>query len=79
MMRCNNNTSVLFFIHYGIHSITLQPELLEVDEVPHESSRCQVICGTVCELDSIGVETLADHPGCLHKILDRVVGHHNVH
>ncbi|KAJ6180382.1 hypothetical protein N7519_010843 [Penicillium mononematosum] len=37
------------FHAYGIHSITLQPELLEVDEVSHESSRCQVICGTVCE------------------------------
>ncbi|CAG8908929.1 unnamed protein product [Penicillium egyptiacum] len=37
------------FHAYGIHSITLQPELLEVDECFHETSRCQVICGTVCE------------------------------
>ncbi|OQE80746.1 hypothetical protein PENNAL_c0044G02645 [Penicillium nalgiovense] len=37
------------FHAYGIHSVTLQPELSEPDEVPHESSRCQVICGTVCE------------------------------
>ncbi|CAG8227238.1 unnamed protein product [Penicillium nalgiovense] len=37
------------FHAYGIHSVTLQPELSEPDEVSHESSRCQVICGTVCE------------------------------
>ncbi|KAJ5824331.1 hypothetical protein N7447_006671 [Penicillium robsamsonii] len=35
------------FHAYGIHSITMQPELSDVD-VSHES-RCQVICGTVCE------------------------------
>jgi zinc transporter 1 len=37
------------FHAYGIHSVTLQPELLEADDVSRESSRCQVICGTVCE------------------------------
>lgn len=38
------------FHAYGIHSVTLQPELSEeVDEVLHDSPRCQVICGTVCE------------------------------
>lgn len=38
------------FHAYGIHSVTLQPELSEeVDEMLHESRRCQVICGTVCE------------------------------
>ncbi|EKV15947.1 Di-, tri-valent inorganic cation transporter, putative [Penicillium digitatum PHI26] len=36
------------FHAYGIHSITLQPELEDVDEVPHEYPRCQVICGTEC-------------------------------
>ncbi|KAJ5964555.1 uncharacterized protein N7479_004431 [Penicillium vulpinum] len=36
------------FHAYGIHSITLQPELEEV-EVSDGASRCQVICGTVCE------------------------------
>ncbi|KAJ5207103.1 hypothetical protein N7491_002265 [Penicillium cf. griseofulvum] len=34
------------FHAYGIHSITMQPE---VSEIVSESSRCQVICGTVCE------------------------------
>ncbi|KAJ6124931.1 hypothetical protein N7471_012248 [Penicillium samsonianum] len=37
------------FHAYGIHSITLQPELSEEVDVSHESSRCQVICGTLCE------------------------------
>ncbi|KAL2698858.1 hypothetical protein AAEP93_010246 [Penicillium crustosum] len=36
------------FHAYGIHSITLQPELSEeVDEVLPGSPRCQVTCGTV--------------------------------
>jgi zinc transporter 1 len=45
------------FHAYGIHSITLQPELeLEDEDVngdlsqgSEEPARCQVICGTVCE------------------------------
>ncbi|CAI7658321.1 unnamed protein product [Penicillium glandicola] len=39
------------FHAYGIHSITLQPELLGEVDVSHESQspRCQIICGTVCE------------------------------
>ncbi|KAJ5170580.1 uncharacterized protein N7500_003363 [Penicillium coprophilum] len=32
------------FHAYGIHSITMQPELSEVDS--HETSRCQIVCGT---------------------------------
>lgn len=41
------------FHAYGIHSITLQPELSDAvdsqDGASQESSRCQVICGTLCE------------------------------
>lgn len=42
------------FHAYGIHSATLQPELLsELDTtVPgsgEKSPRCQVVCGTLCE------------------------------
>ncbi|KAJ5791463.1 uncharacterized protein N7518_008474 [Penicillium psychrosexuale] len=42
------------FHAYGIHSITLQPELSDAvdsqeDGVSQESFRCQVICGTLCE------------------------------
>ncbi|KAJ5788456.1 hypothetical protein N7457_003446 [Penicillium paradoxum] len=42
------------FHAYGIHSITLQPELADVTDGElsqscDEPSRCQVICGTLCE------------------------------
>jgi zinc transporter 1 len=43
------------FHAYGIHSVTLQPELsddgaeADVTQDSDKSSRCQVICGTLCE------------------------------
>jgi zinc transporter 1 len=43
------------FHAYGIHSVTLQPELsYETDtDIPRDadkpSPRCQVICGALCE------------------------------
>ena len=40
------------FHAYGIHSATLQPEILaeNVDVVHGEKEpRCQVVCGTLCE------------------------------
>jgi zinc transporter 1 len=38
------------FHAYGIHSATLQPEVIsEVEESDGESPRCQMVCGTLCE------------------------------
>ncbi|KAJ5128566.1 hypothetical protein N7526_006732 [Penicillium atrosanguineum] len=37
------------FHAYGIHSATLQPEVMSETEHSEGDSRCQVVCGTLCE------------------------------